>query len=256
MGDDVIARVRRERPRVAAELDRPHAEEALLAAVVTTLADRDALPALAPALQLPGEVERVLLWGADPVTGTEDLALSRALRSVVPGTGRAAGLEAEPDLVVVTDRAVAVVDATVGRPGHLAARVARAEPVPAPHVAGVAEALTSVGLRPGPEVLLPAFAPARLAAVAIRLAGSLDRAPHAVALGAPSEDLLRPERDDLARWAAHATALVHDHHPGAGRWIPVLRVATWLDLARRLAALPEAAAAAELIRAHPVLAAP
>lgn len=226
--DDVVRRVATARPRVAAELARPHADEALLAAVVTT-----ATPAeLGTAFALPGRVERLLLWGADLPTGTEDLALAGALRAVLPKAGRAAILEAEPDLVIVTSTAVVAVDATVGRPGHAVARARRGEPVP-----GLDGIAATLGID-----LDPAYAaPARLAAVALALGRALDREPHGVALGAPSGDLLHPERDDLAAWAAAAAEL---------EGLPVaLRVTTWLDVARRLGDSPVAGT----IRDHPVL---
>lgn len=226
--DDVVRRVATARPRVAAELSRPHADETLLAAVVTALAPAE----LATALALPGEVERVLLWGGDLATGAEDLALAAALRDVLPRAGRAALLEAEPDLVVVTSAVVAAVDATVGRPGHAVARARRGEPVP-----GLDAIAATLGMD-----LDPAYAaPARLAAVALKLGESLGREAHGIALGAPSDDLLHPERDDLAAWAAAAAAL---------EGLPVaLHVTTWLDVARRLGDHP----VAREVRAHPVL---
>jgi hypothetical protein len=226
--DDVVHRVAAARPRVAAEMDRPHSDERLLAEVVVALP----LPDLARAFGLPDDVERALLWGADVGTGAEDLGLAAALHAVLPGAGRAALLDAEPDLVVVTGSVVAAVDATVGRPGHAVARARRGEPVPG--LDGVAATL-GVDLDPRHA------APARLAAVALALGRALGREPCGIALGAPSGDLLHPERDDLAAWAEAAAALGE---------LPVgLHVTTWLDVARRLGHHPAALA----IRAHPVL---
>src|SRR5258708_31663724 len=111
--DPVLARLATARPRIAGEIARPHAEEALLAGVVTDLRDAAALPALAVAVGADGTYERCLLWGADPATGAEDLTLATALREVAPGAGRAVMLEAEPDLVVVTSSSVGAVDASV-----------------------------------------------------------------------------------------------------------------------------------------------
>src|SRR3712207_2896853 len=81
---EVLARIAAARPRVAAELERPHAEEALLSGVVLDLAREGALDALAPAVGARGTFERCLLWGTDPATGTEDLGLAAALHAVAP----------------------------------------------------------------------------------------------------------------------------------------------------------------------------
>lgn len=246
----VLERLAAARPRVAAELDRPHAEEALLAGVVLDLAAASALPALARAVGALGGYERTLLWGADPVTGAEDLALAAALHAVAPGAGRAALLEAEPDLVVVSYESVVVVDATVARPGHAAARAARGEPVPPRLLDGVRAALASYGVVLDPDETRAAYAPARLAAVALALGDALDRPATTVALAGRAVDLLRPDRDDAATWSDAAAALLR----GAGGRVEI-RALSWLQVADRLAQAPRTAAAVERIRTHPTLAA-
>ncbi len=247
----VLARLAAARPRVAAELDRPHAEEALLAGVVLDLAAARALPALALAVGAEGTYERTVLWGADAETGAEYLPLAGALHAVAPGTGRAALLEAEPDLVVVTARSVVAVDATVGRPGHAAARARRGEPVPPRLLAGLGEALERHGIRLGPSEVAAAYAPARLAAVALELGEALDRRAVTVALAGRAVDLLRPERDDVTAWSDAAAVVVR----GAGGAGVDIRALSWLQVADRLHGRPGTAAAVRRIRAHPTLAA-
>ena len=248
---DVLARIAAARPRVAAELERPHAEEALLAAVVTELVEAGALDALPAALGCPGTYERSVLWGADPETGAEDLALAGALHAVAPGAGRAVLLEAEPDLVVVTGDAVVAVDATVGRPGHAAARARRGEAVPPKLLAGVHAELERHGVRLSPADVAVAYAPARLAAVTLALAGALGKRAVTVALAGRAVDLLRPERDDMGAWSDAATVVLR----AAGAAPLAVRALSWLQLADRLGAEPRAAAAAARIRTHPTLAA-
>jgi hypothetical protein len=250
--DDVFARVQRVRPHVAAELARPHAEEALLAGVVVDLADAGALDALAASLALEGVVQTVLLWGADPVTGAEDLTLASTVRRVAPGVRGAALGDVEPDLVVITDLAVGAVDASVGRPGHLAARASRGEPVPGARVAALSDQLTQHGVTATVEQVAEGIAAASLAAVALALGATLGRRAHAIALGAPSADLLNPQRDDLAAWADQAATLAAAADPLPS---PLeMRVTTWLDVARRLGEVMGAERAVRRIRAHPVLA--
>ncbi|MDQ1711504.1 MAG: hypothetical protein QOE45_954 [Frankiaceae bacterium] len=246
----MLARIAAARPRVAAELERPHAEEALLAGVVLDLAATSALAALARAVGAVGGYQRSLLWGADPVTGAEDLGLAAALHTVAPGAGRAALLEAEPDLVVVSSESVVVVDATVGRPGHAAARAARGEPVPPRLLDGVRDALASYGIVLDAADVVTAYAPARLAAVALVLGDALDRPAVTVALAGRAVDLLRPERDDAATWSDAAAALLR----GAGGRVEV-RALSWLQVADRLAQAPRTEPAVERIRTHPTLAA-
>jgi hypothetical protein len=247
----VLARLAAARPRVAAELDRPHAEEALLAGVVLDLATAHALPALAAAVGSEGTYERMLLWGADPGTGIEDITLAAALHTVAPGAGRAALLEAEPDLVVVSASTVVAVDATVGRPGHAAARARRGEPVPQRLLDGVREALERHGVTLAPEDVAAAYAPARLAAVAYALGEALDRRPITVALAGRAVDLLRPERDDVSAWSDAAAVVLRGADGGGAE----LRALSWLQVADRLAEYPRTAAAVGRIRSHPTLAA-
>lgn len=224
------------RPQVAAELSRPHAEEALLAGVVTDLAGR--LDLLGEALGVPGEVERALLWGADATTGAEDLRLAAAVRAAGTGT------DAEPDLVLLSSTAVAVVDAAIDRPGHAAARAARGEPVPDVRLA---EALARHGVVV--DGLRESFAPARLAAVALGLAAETDRQPFALALAGRVHDLLRPGRDSLAAWTA-AAAPVATAAPQL-----TMRAVSWLHVANALVPYPGAAAAVRRIHTFPPLAA-
>jgi hypothetical protein len=247
----VLDRIAAARPRVAAELARPHAEEALLAGVVLDLTAAGALPALAAAVGATGTYERTLLWGADPATGAEDLALAGALHAVAPGAGRAALLEAEPDLVVVAGDAVVVVDATVGRPGHAAARAARGEPVPPRLLAGVRDALAARGVTLDAADAATAYAPARLAAVALELGAALDRQAVTVALAGRAVDLLRPDRDDARAWSDAATVLLR----AAGTARVDIRALSWLQVADRLAEHGGTGAAVDRIRAHPTLAA-
>lgn len=247
---DVLSRVATARPRVAAELERPHAEEALLAGVVIDLVEANALALLAPAVAATGTYERTVLWGADPVTAAEDLALAAALHAVAPGAGRAATLEAEPDLVVVTSVNVVVVDATVGRPGHAAARARRGEPVPPPLVVGVRDELASHGVHLALDDVTRAFAPARLAAVALHLGSVLGREPVTVALAGRAVDLLRPDRDDAGTWSDAATVVLR----AAGEAVAI-RALSWVQLAERLDADARARTAVARIRAHPTLAA-
>ena len=250
--EPALERIAAARPRVAAELERPHAEETLLAGVVLDLADAGALDALAVAVGAAGTFETALLWGADPRTGVEDLRLAAALHDVAPGAGRAALLDAEPDLVVLTDENVVAVDATVGRPGHAAARATRGEPVPPRLLDGVRLALGRHGIHLDPERLRQAYAPARLAAVTLTLADALERRAVTVALAGRAVDLLRPERDDVTAWSDAAAAVLGG---GDGVTRVELRALSWLQVADRLAADPRAQAAVERIRAHPVLAA-
>lgn len=250
--EQALERIAAARPRVAAELERPHAEEALLAGVVLDLAAAGALDALAGAVGAAGAFEAALLWGADPVTGVEDLRLAAALHEVAPGAGRAVLLEAEPDLVVLSEETVVAVDATLGRPGHAAARARRGEDVPQRLLAGVGDALRRHGIALDDERLRRAYAPARLAAVALSLAEATQRRAVTVALAGRAVDLLRPERDDVTAWSDAAAAVLQG---GAGVAAVELRALSWLQVADRLAEDPRAAAAVERIRAHPVLAA-
>lgn len=245
----VLDRLATARPRVAAEAGKPHAEERLLAEVVADLAGEQALARLSGALDVPGDFERSVLWGADPLTGLDDMALAGALRDALPGLGRAALLDAEPDLVVVTDAAVCVVDATIGRPGHAAARARRGEPVPPPVVDAVAAALSDHGIGLSREDTTRHLAAARLTAVALGLAARLDREAIAVALGAPTADLLHPDHDPLSEWAWSAGVL-----HARGDAAVVLRACTWLALARGLEGTAATRAAVLRIRAHPVVA--
>lgn len=249
--EPVLARIAAARPRVAAELDRPHAEEALLAGVVLDLAAAGALDALAAAMGAAGTYERCLLWGADPASGTEDLSLAGALHAVAPGAGRAALLEAEPDLVVISSSNVVCVDASVGRPGHAAARARRGEPVPPVLLDGVRSALAGYGVLLGADEAAAAFAPARLAAVALTLAATVGRHPVTVALAGRAVDLLRPERDDVAAWSDAAAVMLRD----AGAAGLEVRALSWLQVADRLAPDPRARHAVARIREHPTLAA-
>jgi hypothetical protein len=180
----VLARVATARPRVAANLERPHADERLLAEVVTDLVDADVPRAIAAAFGLSDGVERVVLWGADVLSGTEDLALAAALRRLDPDASRAVLLEAEPDLVVVTDSEVALVDATIGRPGHAAARRARGEPMPAGHAEAVRTTLRDYGALVTTGQVERHFGVARLAATALLIGDELDRTPYGIALAA------------------------------------------------------------------------
>jgi hypothetical protein len=249
--EQALERIAAARPRVAAELERPHAEEALLAGVVLDLAGAGALDALGPAFGAGGPFENALLWGADPATGVEDLRLAAALHDVAPGAGRASLLEAEPDLVVVSEENVVAVDATVGRPGHAAARAARGEGVPQRLLDGVRDALARHGIRLDGERLARAYAPARLAAVALTLGDALGRRPVTVALAGRAVDLLRPERDDVTAWSDAAAAVLGG---GDGVTKVELRALSWLQVADRLSADPRATEAVARIRTHPVLA--
>lgn len=249
--EEALERITAARPRVAAELGRPHAEEALLAGVVLDLAAHDALDALAVAVGAEGAFETALLWGSDPRTGVEDLRLAAALHDVAPGAGRAAVLEAEPDLVVVTAETVVSVDATVGRPGHAAARASRGEDVPPRLLHGVRDALERHGIALDPDALRRAYAPARLAAVTLALATALGRRAVTVALAGRAVDLLRPERDDVTAWSDAAAAVLKG---GDGVANVELRALSWLQVADRLEADPRAAGAVARIRSHPVLA--
>lgn len=244
--EPLLARLATARPRVASELARPHAEEALLAGVVADLLS--ALPALASALGGEGTYERCLLWGADVATGTEDMALAAALHAVAPDAGRAVRLDAEPDLVVVTTETVVAVDAAVGRPGHAAARARRGEPVPAPLLSGVRDTLARYGIVL--DDVATAYAPARLAAVTLALGDTLGREAVTVALAGRAVDLLRPERDDVAAWSDAATVLLR----AAGLAPLSIRALSWLQLADRLAEEPGTEAAVARIRTHPTLA--
>jgi hypothetical protein len=246
----ILARIATARPRVASELARPHAEEALLAGVVADLLDAGAIDALAVAVGADGTYERALLWGGDVETGAEDLALAAALRLVAPGAGRAALLDAEPDLVVVTSGAVVAVDATLGRPGHAAARARRGEPVPQPLLDAVGASLGQHGVPLRPAEVAVAYAPARLAAVALCLGAALDRDAVTVALAGRAVDLLRPERDDVAAWSDGAAVLLR----AAGARLAI-RALSWLQVADRLSDDPRTAAAVVRIRSHPTLAA-
>jgi hypothetical protein len=249
--EPVIARLATARPHVASELQRPHAEEALLAGVVLDLLSADALAALSVAFGAGGDFERALLWGADAATGAEDLALASALRVVAPGAGRAAMLAAEPDLVVVTSSDVVAVDVSVGRPGHAAARARRGEPVPERLLLGVRDVLDSHGLALSDDEVRAAYAPARLAAVTLTLAAALDRAAITVALAGRAVDLMHPDRDDAGAWSDAAAVLLR----AAGTAPFDVRALSWLQVADRLGDDPRAAAAVARIRTHPVLAA-
>ncbi len=253
--DDLAARLATSRPRVAEELARPHAEESLLAHVVEDLAEVGAERSLAVALGLTGAVEQVLLWGGDYNSGAEDLGLAGALRSVAPGAGRAALLEAEPDLVVRTELEIALVDATVSRPGHAAARAERGEEIPGARLAEISALLSEHGFDMGPDDVAEHYAAARLASVAVVLGQQLGLRPVAVALGAGAGDLLKPERDPLAAWNESAAAILASVTAAT---VPLtLRALTWAELAERLDATGDAAAAAIFrIRNHPVLATP
>jgi hypothetical protein len=247
---ELLSRLVTARPRVAAELERPHAEEALLAGVVLDLRDADALALLGPGVGAAGAFERCVLWGADPESGVEDLALAGALHAVAPGAGRAATLEAEPDLVVVTSDDVVAVDATVGRPGHAVSRARRGEAVPPRLVDGVRDELARYGVALTGEDVLRAYGPARLAAVALRLGETLRRRPETVALAGRAVDLLRPGADELGAWSDAASVVLR----AAGDTVTV-RALSWLQLADRLAEDPRGVTAADRIRAHPTLAA-
>jgi hypothetical protein len=247
--DAVVARVTTARPRVAAHLARPHADEMLLAQVVTDLVDIGLAALLGTAFGLSSAVERVVLWGADVMTGTEDLALASALRRLDPEASRAAVLDAEPDLVVVTDSDVALVDATVGRPGHAAARLARGEPVPARHTEAVQASLRGHGALVTTGQVERHFAVARLAAVALLLANEVDRTPYGLALAARPVDLLQPSRDAIGAWTD--SAVIIGGMAGIG-----LRTIRWLDVADRLAGEPRAAAVVRRIRTHPLVVRP
>jgi hypothetical protein len=248
---DVLERLAVARPRVAAELERPHAEEALLAGVVLDLLEAGALHTLAAATGAEGTYERCLLWGADPETGAEDLALAAALHAVSRGAGRAVLLEAEPDLVVVTSEAVVSLDATVGRPGHAAARARRGEPVAPRLVSGVRDALARHGVVLDEAEVLRAYAPARLAAVTLHLGNALARHAVTIALAGRAVDLLRPGSDDLGAWSDAASVVLR----AAGSAPLAVRALSWLQVAERLEADPSTTAAVERIRTHPTLAA-
>ncbi len=248
----ILARLAAARPRVASELARPHAEEALLAGVVGDLLASGALDALGPAIGAGGTYERCVLWGADPASGIDDLTLAAALHAVSGGGGRAATLDAEPDLVVVTSETVVAVDATIGRPGHAAARARRGEPVAEALLDGVRTVLLQHGVGLGPDEVAVAYAPARLAAVALELGAALDRPAVTVALAGRAVDLLRPDRDDVAAWSDAAAVLLRV----AGAAPLDIRALSWLQMADRLAGDPRATAAVARIRAHPTLAAP
>jgi hypothetical protein len=247
--DDVLARIAAVRPRVAAELERPHAEEALLAGVVLDLAD--ALDALVPALGVDGTFEQALLWGHDPVTGAEDLGLAKALNAVAPGAGRAVLLETEPDLVVVTSTTVVAVDASVGRPGHAAQRARRGEAVPERLLDGVRIALARHDVRLDADALVASYAPARLAAVALTLGATLRRDAVTIALAGRAVDLLRPERDDVAAWSDAARNVLK----AIGLARLDVRALSWLQVADRLESDGRVPHAVERIRSHPTLAA-
>ena len=246
--EPLLARLAASRPRVAAEAARPHAEERLLLEVLAGLADTGGLGALGSALQLLGAVEDVVLWGGNVESGAEDLPLAAALREVAPGAGRAVVLEGEPDLVVVTSECVAVVDATVGRPGHAAARAGRGEPVGPAVLDGTAAVLARHGVALSGPDLARHIAAARAAAVALTLAEVAERAAVVIALGAPTSDLLHPGRNPLAGWSWSAGVL----HAKSGL---TMRTTTWLDVARGLEEAGAAGAVVRAIRAHPVLAA-
>jgi hypothetical protein len=245
----VLDRVATARPRVAADIARPHADEMLLAQVVTDLVDAGLAALLGTALGLSAAVERVVLWGADAMTATEDLALAATLRRLDPAASRATVLEAEPDLVVVTDSDVALVDATVGRPGHAAARLARGEPVPARHTEAVRATLRGHGALVTAGQVERHFAVARLAAVALLLGDEVDRTPYGLALVARPADLLQPSRDAIGAWTD--SAVIIGGMAGIG-----LRAVRWLDVADRLAGEPLAAPVVRRIRTHPLVVRP
>lgn len=247
--DDVLNRLAAARPKVAADLSRPHADERLLAEVVTDLVGTGIAPVLGTSLGLSAAVERVVLWGADVLTGAEDISVAAALRRLDPQAGRSVALEAEPDLVVVTDSDVALVDATVGRPGHAAARLARGEPVPAQHADAVRSVLRTHGALVTSGQVERHFAVARLAAVALLLADELGRTPYGIALAARPVDLLQPARDAIGSWTDSAVII-------GGMAGIRLRAVRWLDVAERLAAEPLAAPAVRRIRTHPLVVRP
>jgi hypothetical protein len=247
--DDVRNRLATARPRVAADLDRPLADEALLLDVVCDLVDSGLPSLVGAAFGLSPAVERVVLWGQDLLTGAEDLPLAAALRRLDPTAGRAAAVEAEPDLVVVTHSAVAVVDATVGRPGHAASRAARGEPIAPGRLDAVRETLRRFGALVTSGQAERHFAVARLAAVALVLGDEAGRTPYAFALGTTPADLLRPAHDPLGAWADSAVIV-------GGMAGLRMRVAQWLDIAARLEAEPRAAATVRRIRTHPLVSRP
>jgi hypothetical protein len=239
------------RPRIAAEIVRPHAEEALVAGVVGDLLEADALTLLGEALGAHGHVERVVLWGADIQRDTEDMSLAGSLREVFPDAGRASVLEAEPDLVVITEREVVAVDATVGRPGHAAARALRGEPVPQARLDDVRRALEAHGFTMAESAVPRHYAAARLAAITLSLAQRVGRAPVGIALAGPNADLLHPSRDPLADWAASAAAVLATAAEPGGL---ALHCLTWLRVAARLEPFADAETAVRRIRLHPLLA--
>jgi hypothetical protein len=247
--DDVRRRIATARPRVAADLDRPHADEALLLDVTCDLVAAGLTPLVGTAFGLSPAVERVVLWGQDLVTGAEDLPLAAALRRLDPSAGRAAALEAEPDLVIVTDVEAAVVDATVGRPGHAASRTARGEPIAPGRLDAVRETLRDYGALVTGGQVQRHFAVARLAALALVLGDEAGRTPYAFALGTTAADLLRPAHDPVGAWADSAVIV-------GGMAGMAMRVTGWLDIATRLENEPRAAGTVRLIRQHPLVTRP
>ena len=234
--DSLLSDLLAARPRVVAELARPHSEEALLRDVVAA----GGIPALGEALG-HGNVERTVLWGHDLATLAPDPDVDAALAQVHPGAGRAVRLEAEPDLVVVTDRRVTCFDVSFGRPGHAAARAARGEPVPAARLQELAGAL---GGRLDERAVAASYAVARAAAVALALGCRLDRPPALLAVLDDSGDLLRPAsaRDRWVRGAGPVRAALDGEL--------AVEALGWSTLARLL---PEPAAA--VLRRSPVVAA-
>jgi hypothetical protein len=247
--DDVRSRLATARPRVAADLDRPLADEALLFDVTCDLVDAGLAPMVGTAFGLSPAVERVVLWGQDVLIGAEDLPLAAALRRLDPAAGRAAALEAEPDLVVVTGAEVAVVDSTVGRPGHAASRAARGEPIAPGRLDAVRETLRRYGATVTSGQVQRHFAVARLAAVALVLGEEAGRTPYAFALGTTPADLLHSARDPVGAWADSAVIV-------GGMARMKMQVTQWLDIAARLDSEPRAAATARLIRTHPLVTRP
>ncbi len=245
----MLSRLRESRPRVAGELARPHAEEALLAGLVTDLGDHGRNDLWTAALGVKGDVESVLLWGADPATGVEHPALADALSAVASGAGRAVVLEAEPDLVVVTSEDVALVDVAIARPGHAAARARRGEPVPTARLTDLSRALAQHGVALEPESLIADYATARLTAVGLQLGQRLSRRPVILGVGGGVADLLRPGRDPLTEWAQSASRVAGE--VARAGVAAELRLLTWRELADRLEQAGAPPHAVRRIRSHP-----
>lgn len=236
--DSLLDRLTAVRPQLLDALARPHAEEALLADVVAAAeVAADGIGGLGHALGVGRAVERVTLWGVDIATGAEDDALAAAIAEVSPGAGTAVRREAEPDLIVTTAAAIAVVSVAVDRPGHAAARALRGEPIAPPRLAELSAAL---GGAMDPQEVAVVYPAARSIAVALALAAG--RPVDIIALAAGGG--LMSGADRTAAWLAMAEQVEEaleavDVHS---------RVLRWRELA---AALGEDHPAADVIRAHP-----